>query len=349
MHVTAIEYQTKGEKPIEKNVIVTDEFGKEIGRTYPKRARGLVKNGRAEYASDCEIRLLQRHTHAPENTEDFIMSNVINFNAREFKFDSTCDSNVGSRMVVNDKNGKVVEMYEIGDWNWSWTQIKCTKQLEPNTDYIFRFAMTGGHNDTNDAVSQFIIFEDNNWDDRFTYPLDKSRFKPLFSKRDESGLLRVYEIPFTTGETGNVTFLIVAQHAVAKFMPALENDAYAELEDLTYEQWWAERNKSFEADENSNNFGSWRNIDLSGAVISSGRMLKKILEKVPFGANIDLSGAVIDDNGDDDEFDADDFSKTPHGRMNEAIERIRAQYEAAPEGSAEKFALKEALETLQRY
>ena len=35
--------------------------------------------------------------------------------------------------------------------------------------------------------------------------------------------------------------------------------------------------------------------------------------------------------------------------MNEAIERIRAQYEAAPEGSAEKFALKEALETLQRY
>ena len=278
------------------------------------------------------------------------MSNVINFNAREFSFDTNCESNVGSRTVISGKDGKAIELYEIGDWYWSWTQIKSTKQLEPNTDYIFRFAMTGGYNDTNDAVSQFIVFEDNDWDDRFTYPLDKSRFKPVLSKRDESGLLRVYEIPFTTGETGNVTFLIIAQHAVARFMSALENDAYAELEDLTYEQWWTERSKALEteAEENSNNWSNWRNVDLSGAVISSGRVLKKILEKVPFGANIDLSGAVIDDNG-DDEFDADDFSKTPHVRMNEAIERIRAQYEAAPEGSAEKFALKEALETLQRY
>ena len=274
------------------------------------------------------------------------MSNVINFNAREFKFDSTCDSNVGSRMVINDKTGNVVELYEIGDWNWSWTQIKCTKQLEPNTNYVFRFAMTGGHNDTNDAVSQFIIYEDNNWDDRFTYPLDKSRFKPLFSKRDESGLLRVYEISFTTGETGNITFLIVAQHAVARFMPALENDAYAELEDLTYEQWWAERNQSFETGENFNSFNSWRNIDLSGAVINGGRLLKKILENVPFGVNVDLSGAVIDDNGEDDD-DSDDYNFAKSG-MNEAIQRVRAQYEAAPEGSAEKFALKEVLETLQR-
>ncbi len=337
---------TKGEKPIEKNVIVTDEFGKEIGRTYPKRARGLVKNGRAEYVSDCEIRLLQRHTHAPENMEDLIMSNVINFNAREFKFDPSTD-NAGSRMVVSDKSRNTVELYEIGDWNWSWTQIKCTKQLDPNTAYVFRFAMTGGYNDTGDAVSQFIIFEDESWDDRFTYPLDKSRFKPLFSKRCDDGLLRVYEIPFTTGETGNVTMLIIAQHAVARFMPALENEAYSEMEDLTYEQWWNERTNRFETDESFNNFNGWRNIDLSGAVISSGRLLKKILEKVPFGANIDLSGAVIDDNGED--FDDDDFSKSVHTGMNEAIERIMAQYEAAPEGSAEKFALKEALETLQRY
>ena len=41
---------TKGEIPIEKNVIVVDEQGKQIGVTYPKRARGLVKKGRARYA-----------------------------------------------------------------------------------------------------------------------------------------------------------------------------------------------------------------------------------------------------------------------------------------------------------
>ena len=31
-------------------MIVIDEQGKQIGATYPKRAKGLVKNGRAHYA-----------------------------------------------------------------------------------------------------------------------------------------------------------------------------------------------------------------------------------------------------------------------------------------------------------
>lgn len=34
---------------MEKNVSVIDETGKFIGTTYPKRARGLVKSGRARY------------------------------------------------------------------------------------------------------------------------------------------------------------------------------------------------------------------------------------------------------------------------------------------------------------
>ena len=42
---------------MEKNVIVTDAKGIVIGATYPKRAAGLVKHGRAEYAGDCTIRL----------------------------------------------------------------------------------------------------------------------------------------------------------------------------------------------------------------------------------------------------------------------------------------------------
>ena len=36
---------------MEKNVSVIDETGKIIGTTYPKRARGLVKSGRARYVS----------------------------------------------------------------------------------------------------------------------------------------------------------------------------------------------------------------------------------------------------------------------------------------------------------
>ena len=39
----------QGKKPMEKNVSVIDETGKFIGTTYHKRARGLVKSGRARY------------------------------------------------------------------------------------------------------------------------------------------------------------------------------------------------------------------------------------------------------------------------------------------------------------
>lgn len=46
---------TKGETPIEKNVIVVDEQGNLYEATYPKRARGLVKNGRARFISENKI------------------------------------------------------------------------------------------------------------------------------------------------------------------------------------------------------------------------------------------------------------------------------------------------------
>ena len=38
--------------PIEKNVIVVDELGNEYEATYPKRAKGLVKNGRARFVGE---------------------------------------------------------------------------------------------------------------------------------------------------------------------------------------------------------------------------------------------------------------------------------------------------------
>ena len=45
----------KGETPIEKNVIVIDEQGNEYEATYPKRAKGLVKNGRARFIGENKI------------------------------------------------------------------------------------------------------------------------------------------------------------------------------------------------------------------------------------------------------------------------------------------------------
>lgn len=50
---------TKGEIPIEKNIIVVDEQGNEFEATYPKRAKGLVKNGRARFIDENKICLMR--------------------------------------------------------------------------------------------------------------------------------------------------------------------------------------------------------------------------------------------------------------------------------------------------
>lgn len=285
-----------------KNVIVTDEFDNRIGLTYPKRAQGLIKHGRAEYVSDDRIRLL-KGAHAPSannDTEDFKMSNIINFNAQEFKFDEDCQS-AGSRMFISDFNGENVQAFEIGDWDWTWSQIKCGKQLEPNTDYVFRFAVQGGVNNTGDGQSHFMIIHDKDYDNRLEYPLERSRFKPVLSKKSEDGLLRVYEIPFNSGESGNVRFIFNAHHFVETIMPAYELEAYAELEDQTYGQLW------HEIQERSNNWGNFHGtrgtLDLSGAVINSSRLVRKFMKMAERGIAVDLSGAVLgsDDADCDDE------------------------------------------------
>lgn len=142
--------------PIEKNIIVTDVDGRRIGTTYPKRAKGLLKNGRAEYVNDREIRLTNTHASAVYTTEDETMSKVINFNTRDFVFDATCKVNRGFRGFVTTPNGNE-EIWEIGDWNWTQI-ITVLKGLEPDTDYVFRFAMTLGHNDDNREESLVNIF-----------------------------------------------------------------------------------------------------------------------------------------------------------------------------------------------
>ena len=58
--------------PIEKNVIVVDEHGNEYEATYPKRAKGLVKNGRARFIDDKKICLVC----PPKIMEDNSMSDT---------------------------------------------------------------------------------------------------------------------------------------------------------------------------------------------------------------------------------------------------------------------------------
>jgi hypothetical protein len=60
--------------PIEKNIIVVDEQGNQYEATYPKRAKGLVKNGRARFVDENRICLA---CPPNKNLEDIIMDNKI--------------------------------------------------------------------------------------------------------------------------------------------------------------------------------------------------------------------------------------------------------------------------------
>ena len=77
IHKAYCKLNTKGETPIEKNIIVVDEQGKVYEATYPKRAKGLVKNGRARFVAENKICLA---CPPNENLEDNKMSENTNIN-----------------------------------------------------------------------------------------------------------------------------------------------------------------------------------------------------------------------------------------------------------------------------
>ena len=267
-----------------------DKDENEIGKTYPKRAKGLVKKGRAEYADDRKIRLLtltQRPT--VNNTEEFKMSNIINFNARDFSFNKNCTDNRGYKGFITNSFGENVEMFEIGDWNFNWTSIISQQKLEKNTDYKFRFGVMMGYNDCQDEVLRFSITFDNDKDNQATYVLERDRYKPSVSKKLGDTILRIYEIEFNTGDYEITQLQFEAMRAVTQILPAKENSDYSELEDLSYESWWTDRHSQI-----SKNIEQFHdvNIDLSGAIISE-KMLKELLAKVGDGCNIDLEGACV--------------------------------------------------------
>ncbi len=69
--------QNKGGDTHRKNVIVVDEQGNEYEATYPKRAKGFVKNGRARFVDENKICL----ACPPDKIlEEENMSNNINKN-----------------------------------------------------------------------------------------------------------------------------------------------------------------------------------------------------------------------------------------------------------------------------
>ena len=230
---------------MEKNVTIIDESGRKIGETYPKRAKGLIKKGRAEYVSDFIIKMPD--THVPtvadniETMEDKNMSKVIGFDARGFQIDPTCKgNNIANRMFVTDALGNNVEVYEIGDYGSNWTQISYEMPVEKNEDFEFLFAMTGDIDAQNNqsAKCNFIVMpiheedSDKDWDNRYQYSLLHRDYKPTMEKEWNGSSIRFYRIPFNTGDAARIRFVFVAFQRPYKVFPVKNFEEYNSLEDF---------------------------------------------------------------------------------------------------------------------
>ncbi len=226
-----------------KNILVTDQNGKVIGATYPKRAKGLIKSGRATEVDEGTIRLVASEVSDAFSDfnhfikEDIAMANIIDFKARGFKLVPECETNKGTRLVVTE-NGENVECFEIAEGG-AKTEIAHVAELETNKDYVFRFTIKSRYIRLEAAECLVQVYFDEEGDG-YTYPLDrdnKNRFKPTLCKKIDEGLLRVFELPFNSGDAKKCTIRFTVSNMTAWIYPGKDADSYAELADVDYEQW----------------------------------------------------------------------------------------------------------------
>lgn len=224
--------------PIEKNVIVLDSEGNQIGSTYPKRAKGLIKNGRAIEVSDAVISLTTQGP--PYIMEDIKMKNRLYFVAREWNFNKACTKNVGERCFINGIDGELVEAYSIGNWQWDHTEIISKPMvLEKNQSYHFSFWLNGGENDRNDEICQFRVVFDGDHDNALTYKLNRGFIKPL--KRYCGWEL--YDLSFNSGDNDITQLKFVSRSAYTAIQPAKDPEEYANLEEVLdeFHEWRPQR------------------------------------------------------------------------------------------------------------
>ena len=204
-----------------QTVSVQSQGGENIGLTYPKRAEGLVKKGRARFVNDNTIRLMD--VSDVTHTEDIKMDNIntlnenkneqrvnrLLFNAREWSFNKDCQkSNVGNRSFMQGPDGNLAEAYTIGDWGYNWTEIVTKTLILPkNTTHTLTFWLNGGENDKNDEVCRFVVVYNNDCDNCYTYNLNRNFIKPL---KKVNGW-ELYEIPFITGDNEYTQLRFVAK------------------------------------------------------------------------------------------------------------------------------------------
>lgn len=210
-----------------KNIIVTDANGDIIGTTYLKRAKGLVKNGRACFAGDDTIRMSASDDSSGIKTisEEKSMIYIT------FKGEEWLRNDVDISFMSNPIDGAVTESLMLGSWEVKPMVAQSRIfMLTPNTDYRFVFWLNGGENEAGNETCEFRVAFFSNWENCNVYKLNRGYIRPLLHQKG----WELYELPFRTPNVEgdvSVTFSFVANRAPMAVLPALEPSAYADLKD----------------------------------------------------------------------------------------------------------------------
>lgn len=211
---------------MEKNIIVTDEMGRQIGTTYEKRAWGLVKKGRACYTDDSTIMMF-----AEEDTSGYVFHymedhtmNYIYFDAKKWSLDTAAKS-VGERSFIQDFDGKMTEIFQVGAWDSEVSRITSEPMaLEGATDYTFVFWLNGGENEDNDETCRLEVIFDGDINKVNAYKLNRTFIAPIIKVEG----WELYAITFTTpaGDTVSTELRFTAGKAPMAVMKAEELSTY---------------------------------------------------------------------------------------------------------------------------
>lgn len=243
-----------------QTVTVLDRNGTPIGRTYPRRAKGLVKKCRAEYASDDTIRLYadcpmyndtEEHTmeinekisygenaETAEQVKPEEQINYIYLEPRAWRVNpDTANQTKFERFFMETPfYSEVQEVLSLGSWSYEWCEIISSNlTLDRGAKYNFVFWLNGGENDRFNERCEFqVIFTDRpedvsykDWEQRSVYKLNRSYTKPLKKYKG----WELYSIPFRVdGEFTQLRF--VAQYAPMALLHADSPKEYSGLPDI---------------------------------------------------------------------------------------------------------------------
>lgn len=205
-----------------KNIRVTDSNGNKLGFTYPKRAKGLIKNGRAQYVDDCTIRLSKL---PPDELSEVKKMNYIYLNPRDWS-----EKNYVELTFIDGFEGKLEEILQIGGWNTSCIAESRHYLLDAETEYNIVFWLNGGENDTSTEICDLMICFNiqNGYKNR--YKLNRNYIKPILHHAG----WELYSIGFITPKDENsidVSFCFKTKAAPMAIKSAKEIEYYSSWKD----------------------------------------------------------------------------------------------------------------------